>query len=360
MIELVCAAADFDNARDALISGPAERCALFFASHTLRADGTTRLLVREIQFPTADDYSRQGLLEAELRPDFVARATKFARRQDYAIVFVHSHPGPDAPRFSTVDSAGEKVLAGFLAHRHPGPAHAALVVSGGGVCGRRLGTDEYMRVVTLGPTRNVLFDAAIVDTPVSEFADRQVRAIGVAGQVAIERLRIGIVGLGGTGSVVAQQLVHLGVRDFVLIDPDVLEATNLNRVASATWLDIDSPKVEIAGRYIPIIQAGRDCIPEIQGDVVSASVARELQNVDVMFGCTDSHGSRAVLQQVSYQYMVPCIDMGVTIAVTDARIHHIYGRVQLLSPGHGVPYLRRTSRPQRSPARYDDGIRAPG
>ncbi len=56
-------------------------------------------------------------------------------------------------------------------------------------------------------------------------------------------------------------------------------------------------------------------------------------NADLIFGCTDSHGSRAVLQQIAYQYMIPFIDMGVTITVTDGCISHIFGRVQLLSPG---------------------------
>ena len=62
--------------------------------------------------------------------------------------------------------------------------------------------------------------------------------------------------------------------------------------------------------------------------------ARELVNADLICGCTDSHGSRAVLQQVAYQYLIPCIDMGVTIIVGDSRITHIFGRVQLLGPGH--------------------------
>jgi molybdopterin-synthase adenylyltransferase len=49
-----------------------------------------------------------------------------------------------------------------------------------------------------------------------------------------------------TGSIVAQQLVHLGVRDFILVNPDILDVTNLNRVAGATPDDVGKPKVEIA------------------------------------------------------------------------------------------------------------------
>jgi molybdopterin/thiamine biosynthesis adenylyltransferase len=56
--------------------------------------------------------------------------------------------------------------------------------------------------------------------------DRQIRAFGVAGQNILKSLRVGIVGLGGTGSIVLQELAHLGVTDFLLLDPDVVEESN--------------------------------------------------------------------------------------------------------------------------------------
>jgi len=332
MIELVLAADDLNAIRAELTGGQVEGCAILYATHTLRADGTVRLLVREVQFPAPSDYTRRGALEAELRPELVARVTKRARREDCALVFAHSHPDIEAPTFSSVDSIGEEHLAAFLARRHPSPAHAALVVSEGGVQARRLGTSEYVRVVALGKSREVLFDPMVATPSSSEVFDRQVRAFGSAGQQALQRLRIAIVGLGGTGSLAAQQLAHLGVRDFILVDPDVLESTNLNRVANAVPNDIGRPKVEIAARYIHSVAKDATVVC-IEGDVIRTRTARELLNADFIFGCTDSHGSRAVLQQVSYQYLIPCIDMGTTIAVTNGRVTYIYGRVQLLAPG---------------------------
>lgn len=333
MIELVIAADDVDAIRGELISGEVEGCAILFASQTLRADSTVRLLVREVQFPDKDDYTRRGPIEAELCPEFVARVTKRARREGLALVFVHSHPGSEAPHFSAIDSAGEKHLAAFLAHRHPELAHAALVVSKGGMRARRLGTAEELRIIAIGTHREVIFDPMIPSLSISETFDRQVRAFGLRGQQELQRLRIAIVGLGGTGSIVAQQLVHLGVRDFILVDPDVLDSTNLNRVVNALPNDIGEAKVGIAARYIQAVAKGAtlNCV---LGDVTHARIAKELLNADIIFGCTDSHGSRAILQQVSYQYLIPCIDMGTTIAVTEGRVTHIYGRVQLLTPGY--------------------------
>jgi len=70
-----------------------------------------------------------------------------------------------------------------------------------------------------------------------------------------------------------------------------------------------------------------------QDSVLKASVARSLADTDLLFCCTDSHGSRAVLNQFAYQYLVPVIDMGVVIAMQEQTISHIAGRTQLLAPG---------------------------
>lgn len=332
MTEVVLATEDSAKLQATLLGGDTERCAILYATQVSRSDGTTRLLTRQVQFAEDADYTRRGQFEAELKPEVVAWAAKRAKTDNLALVFVHSHPGSHAPFFSAVDSMGEKHLAAFLEKRHPAFAHAAIVISAGGVRARRLGTEKEIRVVSVGNNREVLFDPVFSGSRASEHFDRQIRAFGEAGQRALQCLRVAIVGLGGTGSLVSHQLVHLGVRDFILIDPDVVEVTNLNRVANATFSDVGGSKVEVAARYIRNFskEASAKCV---KGDVMTVQTARELLNADLIFACTDSHGSRSVLQQVSYQYLIPCIDMGVTIIVDKARISHIYGRVQLLAPG---------------------------
>jgi molybdopterin-synthase adenylyltransferase len=332
MTELVFAWEDYTAVRHELTGGETERCAVLHANQVKRSDGTVRLLVQEIVWPSPNDYTRRGLLEAELSPEFVARVTKRARLAGSALVFVHSHPGSGAPEFSHIDDGGEKHLRGFLAHRHPAFQHAAVVVSRGGARARSLGTGEEIRIISVGATRDVVFDPDVDEVSISERFERQVRAFGPNGQRRLERLRMAIVGLGGMGSIVAQELVHLGVRDFILVDPDVIELTNLNRVVGAMADDVGTPKVEVTARYIKTFNKNANVLG-VRGDVIQARVAHELLDADLIFCCTDSHGSRAVIQQASYQYMIPCIDMGVTIAVDEGRITHIYGRVQLLAPG---------------------------
>jgi molybdopterin/thiamine biosynthesis adenylyltransferase len=334
MIEITLTAEDAGDLEKALLPNDAttEHCAVLFAFQTRRADGLVRLLVREIDIPGQEDYAAQGKCEAVLTPHYVARVTKRARRDGQSLIFTHSHPGNSPPEFSWADDDGEEHLARFLGWRHPDHLCAALVMSRGGLQARRLGTQEKARVIVLGEQRTVLADpAATAAAPGVQF-DRQIRAFGEAGQRAIERLRVAIVGLGGTGSVIAEQLVRLGVRDFILIDPDVLEETNLNRVVGSVTSDTGRPKVDVAADAIVRVAPAARAL-SVQGDVVRTRIARALTEADFIFGCTDSHGSRAVVQQVAYQYLIPCIDMGSTITTTEGTLGGIFGRVQLLAPG---------------------------
>ena len=59
---------------------------------------------------------------------------------------------------------------------------------------------------------------------------RQILAFGEKGQSAIAHTKVGIVGLGGVGSFVAQMLAYLGVNEFLLVDDDIIEESNLNRL----------------------------------------------------------------------------------------------------------------------------------
>ncbi|MGB9428376.1 MAG: ThiF family adenylyltransferase, partial [Gammaproteobacteria bacterium] len=302
MIELTISAQETDALVRHVTDGETELCAVLFTTHYVRRDGLARLLVREMDLPNPEDYARVGRLEAELTPDYVARVSKRARLANLGIVFVHSHPGNFPPIFSDVDDAGEQVLSAFTANRNVGHVHLALVVSRGGMNCRELGTQNRVRVVSVGTDRDYLTDSLIASTHDHRY-DRQVRAFGAAGQEAISRVRVAIVGLGGTGSIVSQELAHLGVRDFILIDPDIADETNLNRIANAGQADLGKPKVEVARRYISAVDE-RAHVELVQGNITRTKFAKPLTDADLIFGCTDSHGSRAVMQLISYQYLI--------------------------------------------------------
>lgn len=332
MIELTISKTDADRVAEEVLGGETERCAVLFASRVNRADGRVRFIVREIEIPDREHYATQTTVRVELNPAFVARVSKRARIRGDSIVFVHSHLEEACPDFSQVDDSGEKRLASFLSMRTPGVPHGSVLISAKGWRGRQLGTSNPIKIVSIGERRNVLFEPSYSQDPIQPIFDRQVRAFGEAGQRVMESLTVAIVGLGGTGSVAAEQLAHLGVRRFILIDPDRVELTNLNRVIGATKCDINHPKVDVAASHITSI-APSALVQCVQGDVTRTHVARELISADFLFSCTDSHGSRAVIQQISYQYLIPCVDVGSILTATNGQITGIHGRVQALAPG---------------------------
>ena len=331
MIELRITYKDLQSLRDLLLGHGQERCAVLLAARGHCSDGRDLMLAREVVLPADDDYIQRGFDHAKLRPDFVARVAKRARLQELSLVFIHTHPGYSPPHFSPVDDRGEEELAAFLVRRGQTYPHAALVLSQGGMCARVLGQNELLRVVSIGDRRVVEFDPEDEKTNLFEMFDRQIRAFGVDGQRILSALRVAVIGLGGTGSITVQQLAYLGVHSFILIDPDNIELTNLNRVVGACPDDIGRPKCEVAKRFVQQLSPGAD-VREVNGDIVHTSVARHLVDADVILCCTDSHGSRSVIQQVSYQYFIPCLDVGSTITTDAGEVTGIFGRVQLLGP----------------------------
>ena len=331
MIEIRIASSDLHTLRNSVLRDNQERCAVLFAGLGHCSDGRVLMLVRESEYPQDKDYTRHGLDHAELSSEFVARVAKKARLNDLSLVFVHSHPGNSIPQFSRVDDAGEEKLALFLTRRGQTVPHGALVISEGGVSARVLGKNKFIRVVSVGNERIVEASPEAKSTETFPMFNRQVKAFGEIGQRILRNLRVAIVGVGGTGSIAVQQLVHLGISRFILIDPDSLELTNLNRVVGAFQADVGYSKVGVAQRYIRQISPTAD-VQMVKGDIVYASVARELVDADIIYCCTDSHGSRSVIQQVAYQYLIPCIDVGSIITTSEKTVTGIFGRVQLIGP----------------------------
>jgi hypothetical protein len=207
-----------------------------------------------------------------------------------------------------------------------------MVVSPGGLSARSLGGEAAATVYQVGRTLERASGETAAGGDADDRFDRQVRAFGRDGQVAIGGLTVALVGLGGTGSVTAEQLAHLGVSKFILADFDMLEVTNLNRVVGAARDDVGVAKIDIASRMIKRVNPAAN-VEAINGDIADDPVAKRLLDADIIFSCTDSHASRAIVGQIAYQYLIPTIDMGVSISVRDGRLAYITGRVQMLARG---------------------------
>ncbi|MBE2228997.1 MAG: ThiF family adenylyltransferase [Ignavibacteria bacterium] len=106
-----------------------------------------------------------------------------------------------------------------------------------------------------------------------------------------------VIGLGGIGSWVALNLALLGVGTLVLIDPDTIEASNLNRTLFKLS-DIGRKKTE-AIKYL-ISERRQDTIILTIDDYFSPDML-DKYSVDYIFDCTDNLNTRDKLKDLNFQ-----------------------------------------------------------
>jgi len=342
-----------------------ESCGIAFAHYDDKANSW---VVATAEPVPEHAYASRGPFAATLTSGFLVEVANRSRASGMAAIIVHTHPfDQQTPAFSMIDDRGEAAFGPYLARRGAAVPHLAMVIGPNACRARRLDDGSSVDVWEVG-------EKLILHSPIEGAAselrdDRQIRAFGKPGQRIIKNLHFGVIGAGGTGSVTSQQLAHLGATHVTLIDPDAIEDTNLNRLVGAVPSDVGSAKVEVVKRMMQAINPGMR-VNAIRGDVVDEEIAVELSSFDFIFICTDSHASRAVVNQAAYQHLVPTIDMGVRITVAQNAITHITGRVQMLSPGlacltctralKGEQILREMmTEEQRLADPYVDGVNEP-
>lgn len=141
----------------------------------------------------------------------------------------------------------------------------------------------------------------------------------------------GLVGYSGGGSHFGQQLAHVGVGNFVIVDPQLIEDTNLTRLVGGTSADVlaQTVKVEIAKRLIQSVRpdATVDIYQDDWRNVVSA-----LRRSDVIFGAVDTYRDRNEVERQARRSMTPYIDIGMDISKIGDEFH-ISGQIALSIPG---------------------------
>lgn len=331
MITLIAPSPALRSLREALSHESCESAAILLCAPVrLHRSAGWRLLLRETHIAPEWAYEERTSISAKLKPAFGLPLEKKAREQGWSLVYVHTHLH-DPAAFSVIDDAAEGPLRQYAESRIPGVPHVALLFAASSTIARQLGTNIPVRIVELGSHISVLNDPRDAAIPRDQY-DRQIRAFGQDAQTLLERISVAVVGLGGTGSLVIQQLAHLGVRDFLLIDRDLVEPTNLNRTVGTTPSMVGEPKVSVAERFIRAI-CPEARVESLHTDVLEQGTGRRAAEFDVIFCCTDSHASRHLINQLSYQYLVPVIDMGVAINVHENTGVQFAGHVKALSPG---------------------------
>lgn len=257
-----------------------------------------------------------------------------------ALVECHNHGGL-FPRFSPTDRAGIGALATFMLEALKGRPYGATVWGAGPVYGEvtysvagKPIAEQLSSITVQGDHLRQLASADDDLQPLDPMFDRQLAWFGEASQRQLGRLRVGVVGCGGTGSHVCLQLAHLGIRSFVLVEPDFIEATNLNRTVTTTPAMIGMGKVWAAAQRVRAV-APRATVVAIDSDLRSRQAFDALRGVDILVGCVDNDGARLVLNRLALAYDIPYLDVATDIVPTEppsAGIEMLGGRIAAVMP----------------------------
>lgn len=149
--------------------------------------------------------------------------------------------------------------------------------------------------------------------------------IGAEGQATLARSRVAIVGVGATGSHLAELLGRAGVGTLRVIDRDVVELSNLPRQTLFTAADVEQvvPKAVAAATALNAIDPGLNVEPQVK-DLTAELAPQLLAGVDLVLDGTDNFPTRMVVNDWCVREGVPFIYCGVV---------GIEGQLLLVTPG---------------------------
>jgi molybdopterin/thiamine biosynthesis adenylyltransferase len=305
------------------------------------ADDGGLLLGRDLLDVPAAAYIERGPRRLTIASAGFVPAFSAARRDGAIPIFIHTHPGGDASR-SSLDEHVDELLRSHAADRGLS-GYASLIVGGTPsapeITGRLWmahGRHTAVRRLRLAGNnfRLLLANSEDADSAPPSIFDRQVRAFGEVGQRLLAELRVGVVGAGGTGSASIEQLARLGVGTIVVVDDDTIDKTNVTRIHESVEDDVGESKAVVATRRAQSYGTGTK-VHTVDQTVCSRAGVEALAGCDVIFGCTDDNAGRLVINRLAYRYLVPVIDCGVVVDVSevDLLVRGVVGRVTVVAPG---------------------------
>ncbi len=335
---------DFNFLRETLLDqAPLEMAAFLIAGYFEDNQGH-HFVVRDVMVPMGNDFDVQEDLRLQVSPIYFNKVISRAEASGLTVVMAHSHPFAQGKiNYSYSDDYGETISSKTLYDCLENKPSASLLFGKDCVIGRvwngSIHKPEPIHQIRITGSPVHIINCQNIDRMKSkdlEIFDRHIAIYGKEGQNFLSHLRVGIVGVGGTGSAVAEQLVRLGVRDFIIVDKDLFDKTNVTRLFGSKWSDVRTKrkraKVQIVKEHLNELCPDAQ-IAAIESDVLKQEVLKELSNCELLFSCTDRHTPRSVLNEIAYQYFIPLVDVGVGIDAKDGIVNGGGVRATIVYPG---------------------------
>jgi hypothetical protein len=306
----------------------------FMATRSAMAVDTLVLTVHDYRAVNLEDYLQAADVGVRIGSSAIRAAMEWGMSERHGIWHVHAHSGRGRPPTpSGTDQADIPKLVEALTRSSPAETHGLMILNGdrafAEACVPTVGWCPVL-VTEVGWPLAFLSRDATLQVADARYARQDF--LGPESRFMFAGIRVGVVGAGGGGSHVCQQLAHLGVGDLTVFDPDLLEETNLPRTVGATEQDVvhQRPKVEIVERVANAIQ---------QTGVVHAYRTRwqdnpeALRRCQLVIGATDTFAERRELEVACRRFLIPYLDIGMDVLSAARPPFRMAGQVVASIPG---------------------------
>lgn len=146
----------------------------------------------------------------------------------------------------------------------------------------------------------------------------------------LHRKSVAVFGLGGVGSYVVEGLARSGIGDFILIDGDKVDITNINRQIIATTKTVGKEKVDVEEERIKEINPNAKVIRYaefVTGIESNLELFNAIKNVDYIVDAIDTVSSKIRIIEFAKENNIPVISAlgtGNKLDPTQLKIADIY------------------------------------
>lgn len=293
-----------------------------------RGDGFNRYtgILDEVVLPEDGDRELHG--NVTVQGGYLNHALDRALEADAGVAVLHSHPGPGWQALSTIDDNTERnIVAPFI--RETGLPLLGLTIGSDGVWSARFWRDlgrgrivpvQCADVRRVGP-RHTGADSPPDGYPPYARRPSLVRTVdswGIEAQEKLARTHVCVVGAGSIGSIVLESLARTGVEEITIIDADLVEDRNLDRLIYADRHCLGVRKVKVAAAHVRrVATARRPVIRSVPLSIRTERAYRLAADADVIVCCVDNAEAREVLNHIAYANCLPLIDGGVLVESMD-------------------------------------------
>ncbi|MGJ8619756.1 MAG: ThiF family adenylyltransferase [Methylophilaceae bacterium] len=314
-----------------------EAGSLLLCEPVLRGEDVILLVKRIEHLPYEACIKRTPTFLSWPTEEFLIPKYECLEKEGLSLIMLHSHP-TGLNNFSLTDDENDLNILPRLTSCIEGkqPHGSAIMLPDGSIKGRVINKhDNFVpieMVAVAGDDLCFYFDT-MNNSGMPDYIKKTEQVYGSKTTNTLQKLKVGVIGCSGTGSPMIELLLRNHIGELVLIDFDVIEDGNLNRMLASRVKDAadNRLKVERAAEWIQ--ETGLPTKVTVINEIVpTAKTVKALSECDIVIGCVDNVVARHAINKIASAYLIPYFDLGVVIKGDENGLKQALARCHYIQP----------------------------